>query len=101
MKVKNKETCGYKTCDDQDQNKSKMTMKNKEGVLSSFIIPRGQKRKLTIAQNEQTGQSNETRGQSSNVTRPIRAAKVKGIENMSEVMINENEEQRNMWLEYL
>jgi uncharacterized membrane protein YccC len=35
------------------------------------------------------------------VTRPIRAAKVKGIEKMFKVRINENEEQRNIQLEYL
>jgi hypothetical protein len=35
----------------------------------------------------------------SNVTRLIQTAKAKGIEKISEVMINENEE-KNMWLEY-
>jgi hypothetical protein len=40
-------------------------------VFSSFMIPRGQRRKLTIAKNEQTGPSN--------VTRLIYAAKAKGI----------------------
>ena len=32
-----------------------------KGSFGSFIIPRGQKHKLTIAQKEQTGPSNEIR----------------------------------------
>ena len=36
----------------------------------------------------------------SKVTRPIEAAKAKGTKKMSEAMINENKEQRDMQLEY-
>jgi len=37
----------------------------------------------------------------SNMTRPIQAAREKIIEKVFEAMINENEEQRNLQLEYL
>jgi hypothetical protein len=35
-------------------------VKNNECVLSSFILPRGQKRRLTNAQNEETEPANQT-----------------------------------------
>ena len=49
--------------------------------------------KFTISENEQP--------RPSNVTRQIWASKAKSIWKMSELMIHENEEQRNMWKEYL
>ena len=83
-------------------------MKNKKSVLNSFIISRGQYRKLKIAQNKQTRLSNESRTRGwpekyksmdeieqprlSSVKRSIWAAKAKGAEKMSEVIINENKE---------
>ena len=64
------------------------------------------------AQNEQAGQPNEIRSRKwhetltyrgknehtrpSKVTRPIQAVTTKGIEKISEAMINKHEEQRNM-----
>ena len=38
-----------------------MKVENKQDVLNSLIIPSRQQGKLTIAKNEQTGPSNETK----------------------------------------
>ena len=102
--MKKKEICGYKTCDNEGQKVSKIKLKNKDDVLTSFIMHREQKPKFTNAQNEETGLSNGTVSKGrpekciftgeneqlrpSNLTRLIQSAKPKGIEKMSEVMTN-------------
>ena len=61
-KVKNKKKIVVtRHFDNKDKNESKIKLKNKEGVLSSFKKHWGQKVDSKIAQNKQTRPSNETK----------------------------------------